>query len=75
MKGQYAHIKLSLVQILKQGYSTGCLVILIIPCRTKLLIGINVREVRNCQNREKFKPINTYVQQVIDAFRIQIRRS
>ena len=27
-----------------------------IPYRTKVFIGINVREIRDCQNREEFKP-------------------
>ena len=35
--------------------------------RTKSFIGINVREISDCQNREKFKPAKTYFQQVLIA--------
>ena len=38
-----------------------------IPYRTKLFIGINVREIRDCQNRERFKPTKTNFQQALDA--------
>ena len=28
---------------------------------TKLFFGTNVREIRNCQNCEKFEPTETYI--------------
>ena len=30
--------------------------IILLPYRTKLFIGINVREIHDCQNRERFNP-------------------
>ena len=38
-----------------------------IPYRTKVFIGINVREIRDCQNRERFKPTKNNFQQALDA--------
>ena len=38
-----------------------------LPYRTKVFIGINVREIRDCQNRERFKPTKTNFQQALDA--------
>ena len=44
-----------------------CTRLIRIPYKTKLFIGINVREIRYCQNRKKFKHTKTYFQKVIDA--------
>ena len=38
-----------------------------IPYRTKVFIRINVREIRDCQNRERFKPTKNNIQQALDA--------
>ena len=38
-----------------------------IPCRTKAFIGINVCEIRDCQNRKTFRPTKTHLQQVLVA--------
>ena len=38
-----------------------------IPYRRTLFIGINVREIRNSQNRKKFKPTKTYFQHELFA--------
>ena len=38
-----------------------------LPYRTKVFIGINVRDIRNCQNREIFKPTKIISQQVLVA--------
>ena len=40
-----------------------------IPYRTKSFIGINVREISDCQSRKKFKPAKTYFQQVLVAWK------
>ena len=42
-------------------------IIINIPYRTKVFIGINVREIRDCQNRERFKPTKSISQQVLVA--------
>ena len=39
------------------------------PTGKKLLIGINVRKIRDCQNRKKFKPTTTYIQLVLLAWK------
>ena len=39
-----------------------------IPYRTKWFIGINVCEIRDCQNRQRFKPTKSYFQQVLFAW-------
>ena len=39
-----------------------------LPYRTKVFIGINVREIRDCQNRENFKPTKNNLQQVLDVW-------
>ena len=44
-----------------------------IPYRTKLFIGINVREICNCQKLRKIKPTKSNIQQVLAAVR-QYRR-
>ena len=38
-----------------------------IPCRTKVFVGINVCEIRDCQNRERLKPTKKNFQQALDA--------
>ena len=38
-----------------------------IPYRTKVFIGINVRKIRDCQNRERFKPTKSNFQQALHA--------
>ena len=40
-----------------------------IPYRTKLFIEINVREIRNCVNRENFKLTKTYIHQLSHNYR------
>ena len=44
--------------------------LLIIPYRTKVFIGINVREIRDCQNRERFKPTKSITHQCVAQSRI-----
>ena len=38
-----------------------------IPYRTIALIGIDVREIRDCQNRGRFEPAKNIIQQVLVA--------
>ena len=38
-----------------------------IPYRTIVFIGINVREIRDCQNCERFEPTKNIIQQVLVA--------
>ena len=38
-----------------------------LPYRTKVFIGVNVREIRDCQNRERFKPTKSMIHQVLVA--------
>ena len=38
-----------------------------LPYRTKVFIGINVREIRYCQNRKRFKPAKSISQQMLLA--------
>ena len=45
-----------------------------IPYRTKLFFGINVREIRDSQNREKFKPTKTYFQHELVAWKQHQRK-
>ena len=40
-----------------------------IPYRTKVFIGINVCEIRDCQNRKTFRPTKTHLQQVLVAWK------
>ena len=39
-----------------------------IPYRSKVFIGINVREIRDCQNRERFKLAKNIFPQTLDAW-------
>ena len=57
------YILMTYKQMDKLKLST-CTCLIRIPYKTKLFIGINVREIRYCQNREKFKHTKTYFQQV-----------
>ena len=36
--------------------------------RTKVFIGINIREIRDCQNRERFSSIKNFFHQVLDTW-------
>ena len=38
-----------------------------LPYRTKVFIGINVREIPDCQNREGFKPTKNNYHQALHA--------
>ena len=56
--------KLSSIKVLSTIINTGKL-----PYRTKVFTGINVREIRDCQNRERFKATKSISQQLLVAWK------
>ena len=57
-------------------YSCGCMskcieAFPVLPYRTKVFIGINVCEIRDCRNREGFKPTKNSFHQALHACKQQ----